>query len=539
MKASTFERLRPTNLLIDQSIEGDRRSHQRLVALHQPPVPLQPPGGIPSGHPRPSSADQIIAVQQFKVFRMAQEGKHQFVNALATIGHASAAVRATVWASWPAAERKSLERQEARVHVIGTDASGVACLSAAAQRLLGSADLVAVPRRLLEGTRAWLLSHEGEGPTLAPPVDLPELRETDDPTTLLPLLQRALAAERCVVVLASGDPLWFGIGRVLLQHLPAEQLRFHPAPTSLQLAFARIGRPWQDAEWISLHGRDPEALVAKLQKRPPALAVLTDPGRGGAETVRRVLLASGLAAAYAFWLCERLGAPQERVVRVEPGDSLPAAPDPLNLVLLVAEPPVFPKPGDLPLFGLDDGLWLQHSDRPGLMTKREVRIQLLADLDLPGSGVLWDIGAGVGSVGLEAIRLRPDLQLWAVERRSGAAALIAANAERLGVTPAGVVEGRAPEALARLPDPHRVLLGGGGPERTAVLQAVLQRLRPGGVVVIPLATLEALGELRAVLEAEGLRVRVGQYQAWRGAPLGEGTRLAPLNPVLVLQGRRS
>jgi precorrin-6Y C5,15-methyltransferase (decarboxylating) len=84
-----------------------------------------------------------------------------------------------------------------------------------------------------------------------------------------------------------------------------------------------------------------------------------------------------------------------------------------------------------------------------------------------------------------------------------------------------------------------VLLGGGGPERTAVLQAVLQRLRPGGVVVIPLATLEALGELRAVLEAEGLRVRVGQYQAWRGAPLGEGTRLAPLNPVLVLQARRS
>jgi precorrin-6Y C5,15-methyltransferase (decarboxylating) len=172
------------------------------------------------------------------------------------------------------------------------------------------------------------------------------------------------------------------------------------------------------------------------------------------------------------------------------------------------------------------------------MTKREVRIQLLADLDLPPSGVLWDIGAGVGSGGLQALRLRPDLQLWAVERRSGAAALIAANAERLGVTPAGVVEGRAPEVLARLPDPHRVLLGGGGPERLAVLQAVLQRLRPRGVVVIPLATLEALAELRSLLEAEGLAVSVGQHQAWRGAPLGEGTRLAPLNPVLVLRARR-
>jgi precorrin-6Y C5,15-methyltransferase (decarboxylating) len=436
------------------------------------------------------------------------------------------------------------------VDVIGSDASGVACLSSARQDLLASADLVAAPRRLLprqpraarhrllEETRLWLLTQLPLRQEL-PPADLPELRETDDPTALLPLLKRALAADRRVVVLASGDPLWFGIGRLLLQHLPVERLRFHPAPTSLQLAFARIGRPWQDAEWISLHARDPEALAAKLQQRPPALAVLTDPGRGGAETVRRILVASGLEAAYAFWLCERLGAPQERVVRVEPGDPLPAAPDPLNLVLLVAEPPALAELGDLPLFGIDDGLWLQHADRPGLMTKREVRIQLLADLDLPGSGVLWDIGAGVGSVGLEALRLRPNLQLWVVERRSGAAALIAANAERLGVTPAGVVEARAPEALDQLPDPNRVLLGGGGPERLEVLQVVLKRLRPGGVVVIPLATLEALAELRAVLEAKGFSVRVGQHQAWRGAPMGEGTRLAPLNPVLVLRARRA
>jgi hypothetical protein len=88
MKASSFERLRATNLLIDQSIEGDGRSHQSLIALHHPPVPLQQAGWIPTGYPRPSSADQIIAVQQLKVFRMGQQGKHQFVNPLATIGHA-------------------------------------------------------------------------------------------------------------------------------------------------------------------------------------------------------------------------------------------------------------------------------------------------------------------------------------------------------------------------------------------------------------------------------------------------------------------
>ncbi|MFZ9972954.1 MAG: precorrin-6y C5,15-methyltransferase (decarboxylating) subunit CbiE [Vulcanococcus sp.] len=409
------------------------------------------------------------------------------------------------------------------IEVIGTDAGAPASLPPAHQQLLRQAALVAAPRRLHEAIQTWV----GErGPTLI---------ASDQPEPLLEQLRR-LHPDDPAVVLASGDPLWFGIGRLLLDGLPSEQLRFHPAPSSLQLAFARIGRPWQDASWLSLHGRDPEPLAARLQQRPAALAVLTDPNRGGAEAVRLCLRAAGLEQAYGFWLCERLGHPAERVQRLAPGDPLPPDLDPLHLVVLVAERPEVPE--QLPLFGLPDGVFLQHPDRPGLMTKREVRIQLLADLNLPADGVLWDIGAGVGSVGLEALRLRPALQLWALEQRGGSRALIEANAERLGVRPAGVVEGRAPEALAALPDPQRVLLGGGGRERQAVLQVVLARLQPGGVVVIPLATLEALAELRPLLEQAGLVVSVQQLQAWRGSPLADGTRLAPLNPVLVLRGER-
>ena len=409
------------------------------------------------------------------------------------------------------------------IEVIGTDAGAPASLPPAHQQLLRQAALVAAPRRLHEAIQTWA----GErGPTLI---------ASDQPEPLLEQLRR-LHPDDPAVVLASGDPLWFGIGRLLLDGLPSEQLRFHPAPSSLQLAFARIGRPWQDASWLSLHGRDPEPLAARLQQRPAALAVLTDPNRGGAEAVRLCLRAAGLEQAYGFWLCERLGHPAERVQRLAPGDPLPPVLDPLHLVVLVAERPELPE--QLPLFGLPDGVFLQHPDRPGLMTKREVRIQLLADLNLPADGVLWDIGAGVGSVGLEALRLRPALQLWALEQRGGSRALIEANAERLGVRPAGVVEGRAPEALAALPDPQRVLLGGGGRERQAVLQVVLARLQPGGVVVIPLATLEALAELRPLLEQAGLVVSVQQLQAWRGSPLADGTRLAPLNPVLVLRGER-
>jgi precorrin-6Y C5,15-methyltransferase (decarboxylating) len=422
------------------------------------------------------------------------------------------------------------------LEVIGTDAGGLAGLAPRSLELVRRAGLVVASSRLLGELEPWWRAEQEAGriPAGSP---CPQRLTSDRPEQLFEPVEDALAAGRPAVMLASGDPLWFGIGRLLLLRFGPERLRFHPAPSSLQLAFARLGRPWQDASWISLHGRDPEPLAGALQKRPAALAVLTDPGRGGADEVRRILRASGLEAAYALWLCERLGHPRERVQRLAPGEPVPVDCDPLHLVLLIAEPP--PPPADpeaLPLFGLDDGLFLQHDDRPGLMTKREVRIQLLADLELPAAGVLWDVGAGVGSVGLEALRLRPGLAGCLVEQRGGSAALIAANAERLGVRPAGIHEGRAPEALAQLPDPDRVLIGGGGRERGAVLAAVLQRLRPGGVVVIPLATLEALAELRPLLEQAGCRVAVAQHQAWRGAPLADGTRLAPLNPVLVLKG---
>lgn len=422
------------------------------------------------------------------------------------------------------------------LEVIGTDAGGLAGLAPRSLELVRRAGLVVASSRLLGELEPWWRAEQEAGriPAGSP---CPQRLTSDRPDQLFEPVEDALAAGRPAVLLASGDPLWFGIGRLLLLRFGPERLRFHPAPSSLQLAFARLGRPWQDASWISLHGRDPEPLAGALQKRPAALAVLTDPGRGGADEVRRILRASGLEAAYALWLCERLGHPRERVQRLAPGEPVPVDCDPLHLVLLIAEPP--PPPADpeaLPLFGLDDGLFLQHDDRPGLMTKREVRIQLLADLELPAAGVLWDVGAGVGSVGLEALRLRPGLAGWLVEQRGGSAALIAANAERLGVRAAGIHEGRAPEALAQLPDPDRVLIGGGGRERGAVLAAVLQRLQPGGVVVIPLATLEALAELRPLLEQAGCRVAVAQHQAWRGAPLADGTRLAPLNPVLVLKG---
>ncbi|MFM7229440.1 MAG: precorrin-6y C5,15-methyltransferase (decarboxylating) subunit CbiE [Cyanobacteriota bacterium] len=412
---------------------------------------------------------------------------------------------------------------EPPIEVLGIGADGLDGLTAAQWQLLQTADPVAVSPRLLTELQQRLPG--------------PSLLSTREPGPLLQALAAARRQGRRPLVLASGDPLWFGIGRRLAERFGAEALRVQPAASALQLAFARLARPWQDATWVSLHGRDEEALLAALARRPTALVVLTDAGAGGPTPVRQLLQTQGLSAAYELWLMERLGHPDERRWLLEAQDPLPPDLDPLHLLLLLARPPAPPEPAALPRFGLDDGLWLQHGDHPGLMTKREVRIQLLADLDLPDRGVLWDLGAGTGSVGLEALRLSPGLALWAVERRSGGADLIRANAERLGLQPAAVLEGEALALLPQLPDPDRVLIGGGR-DRPRLLHEVLQRLKPGGVVVLPLATLEPLAGLRPLLDTAGLQISLTQLQISRGVPLAEGTRLAPLNPVLVLRGRR-
>jgi precorrin-6Y C5,15-methyltransferase (decarboxylating) len=192
--------------------------------------------------------------------------------------------------------------------VIGTDASGVVGLPAAAQDLLRRAVLVAGSRRLLAGLAPWWAAELAAGRLSAA---LPELVCTDQPEAAWPALAQALADGRPAVVLASGDPLWFGIGRLLVQRFPRQQLRFHPAPSALQLAFARLGRPWQDAHWISLHGRDPEPLAAELQKRPRTAgggAAETPPGPGGAHRSRRrrgrhsAPAAAGLRPGGGLWL---------------------------------------------------------------------------------------------------------------------------------------------------------------------------------------------------------------------------------------------
>ena len=340
----------------------------------------------------------------------------------------------------------------------------------------------------------------------------------------------ALAAIKRVVVLASGDPNFYGVGPLVVRVLGAENVVIHPNLTAMQTACARLRIPWQDAVVVSLHGRSWEHLAAVLGQPGPWL-IYTDPDHPPGE-IARYLLARGLSAAR-FCVLEDLGQATERITWMSLAEAQESEFSPLNLVV------VEPEPGEAPPRRLRLHLGIPEAalvHQAGLITKAEVRAVVLAKLKLFPGLVLWDVGGGAGSVGLEASLLIPGGKIFAVERHPERAAQIAANRDHFGVGNLEVVCAPAPVGLASLPDPHRVFVGGGGPEIGAIIQEAVRRLASGGRVVVTAALLETLEAARTVLEQAGWEVEVVQVQVSRSHPLGGGTALQALNPVWIITG---
>jgi precorrin-6B C5,15-methyltransferase / cobalt-precorrin-6B C5,C15-methyltransferase len=334
-----------------------------------------------------------------------------------------------------------------------------------------------------------------------------------------------------VCVLASGDPGFFGLTRLAVARFGADRVEVHPAPSAVALAFARLGLAWDDAAVVSAHGRDLEAACDAVAGHPK-VAVLVSPDQPP-EAVGRRLVATGCPPR-AVSVLSRLGEPAEARWSGDLAGLASGRFDPVSVVVLCAESRAGGT-GD-PGGGGDPGppnrVWgrpdAEFAHRDGMITKAEVRAVALGKLGLPRSGVLWDVGAGSGSVAIECAGLAPGLQVFAVERRADDAARIRSNAAGTTVT---VVEGEAPAAFAGLPDPDRVFVGGGG---LAALRAARARLRPGGTVV---ATYTALDR---AAEAARLLGQLVQISVARGTPIGvDGAlRLEAENPVFICWGPR-
>lgn len=366
----------------------------------------------------------------------------------------------------------------------------------------------------------------------------------------LDVIERHLDKGSRVVVLASGDPGFFGIVRVLAERFGAAALDVRPGVSSVAAAFARVGVPWDDAVVVSAHGRDLRTAVNVCRARPK-VAVLTGPGAGPAELGaalggRAAAAASGLVARFpaplgrVLVVASDLGTGDERVERVSPGEA--AARDwgsAVSVVLCLDEARgvgatrtvAGPAPGP--------SRWALEEDafthRDSMITKFEVRALALARLGPRLGDLVWDVGAGSGSVAVECARL--GAAVVAVEKAADGVERIRANADAHGVD-VQVVHGSAPDALAQLDDPDAVFIGGGGRELPGIVAVCARRARRS--VVVAMAALDRVPAVRAALVDAGFDCEGVLLQSSRLAPLpGEVTRLAATNPVFLLWGSRT
>jgi precorrin-6B C5,15-methyltransferase / cobalt-precorrin-6B C5,C15-methyltransferase len=385
--------------------------------------------------------------------------------------------------------------------IVGIGEDGVEGLSATARALIGNAEIVFGGRRHL---------------ALAAPLIRGAARHWPSPfdgAAAEVLAQRG----RPICVLATGDPFHYGIGAVLARMIAAREMNVVPAPSAFSLAAARLGWPLPQTVLLSVHGRMLDLIRPHLQPGARILALTSD--GDGPPALAKLLAEAGFGASR-LTVLEALGGARERIRSTSAAAFDLGAIDPLNTVAIEVEA----APGARVLArmaGLADSLF----EHDGQITKREIRAVTLSALAPRRGELLWDIGAGAGSVAIEWMLADPAMRAIAVERRADRAARIARNAAAFGVPGLDVVQGAAPAALSALGAPDAIFVGGGASD-VGVLDAAARALRPGGRLVVNAVTLESEAALlarHAALGGELLRIAisradaVGNMTAWRPA----------------------
>jgi precorrin-6Y C5,15-methyltransferase (decarboxylating) len=403
-----------------------------------------------------------------------------------------------------------------KVYIIGIGDDGLEGVTSLARQLIERAGLLIGPGSLLARVPA------GRGERLAVGADL------DEP------LRRIAASRGPVVVLASGDPLFYGIARYLCDKLGKDRFEVVPHVSSMQLAFARVKESWEEAYLTNLANHPLESVLEKTRVADKVGLFTTE--QHSPSAVARALLDRRIDYFQAY-VCENLGSPDERVTQGELSELLDQDFAPLNVMILVRKPNVPDRPSEgigRRLFGNPDEAFLQSKPKQGLLTPAEVRAIALAQMDLGPRSIVWDIGAGSGSVGVEAAQLAREGTTYAIEMDADDHELIRQNAERFAIKNLVAVLGRAPEAWADLPDPDSIFAGGSGREISRLCDLAYDRLRPQGRLVANVGSVENLAEVHATLHRRAGDVKVWMINVARGTYQLERVRFDALNPTFLL-----
>jgi len=424
-----------------------------------------------------------------------------------------------------------MTEKKRKIHVVGINSYKFEDLSFKLQNLFQKTFSIAVPNSYFEEIKSW--SENG----------LEKKKLFFSSNSNKELVNWLRLQKNDVILISRGDPLWFGIGRILLENFSKDELSFYPSNTCIQLAFSKLKIPWQDTVNVSIHGRDSNRLVEALKTRPSSLAIITDSNNKSLEIIKKNLSELNLIDFYDFWLCEEIGFENEKIRKLNLKESLPSDMSSLNIVVLKKTKKNYSN-NDLPLFGISDHIFKTFDDRPNLLTKREVRVQILADLELPKNGVIWDIGAGCGSIGLEALKLRPNLDLFCIDKRFGSKALILENSERLGVKPKFICEENINNILntnnlSPFKKPNRLVIGGCDKKtKLQIINFLDQWMSIGDIIVIPIIDFQTIKELKKELEDKNFKTNLNLIQTYKSLSIAEGTRLEPNNPVFLLKGKK-
>jgi len=368
------------------------------------------------------------------------------------------------------------------IHVIGIGDDGLEAVPSSVRQIIADAELLLGTQRTL----ALVPSSKAERRTIS--TDLNELVD---------MLEQA--ADRRVVLLVYGDPMFYGLARYVCERLGKDRFVVVPHVSSMQLAFARVMETWEEAYLTDLAKHPLDSVVEKIRTAQKVGLFTTD--QIGPAEVARAMLERHIDY-FTAYVCENLGARDERVTRGTLAEIAGQKFDSLNVMILVRDPNAPDRPREAVgrrLFGNPDEVFLQSKPKFGLLTPAEVRTIALAQMNIAPSSVVWDIGAGSGSVSIEAAQLASDGEVYAVEMDPEDHSLIRQNAERFGVTNVHAVLGRAPEVFDQLPDPDAIFIAGAGREVTRISEAAYERLRSAGRLVVHTTSADHLMRLRDAL----------------------------------------
>ena len=404
-----------------------------------------------------------------------------------------------------------------KIFVVGIGEDGLAGLTDHARRLIESADLVVGEQHCLD------LVGEVAGRQISVSSDLDEL-------------VKIVSANRDkrIVILALGDPLFYGIAHYLWDKIGKEYFEIVPHVSIMQMAFARVKESWEDALLVNLAHTSLEDLFNQIRGAETVGLFTTE--ELPPNVIAQRLLATGLDY-FTAYVCENLGAPNERVTTGDLETIAQHTYSPLNVLILVRRPDVPDRPLSLfgkRLFGNPDEAFLQSKPKRGLLTPREIRSIVLTEMDVGPSSIVWDVGAGSGAVSVEAAQLARNGHVYAIEMDPEDVRLIQENARRFGVTNLTSVLGHAPEALEELPDPDCVFIGGSGRQVVGLCEAAYARLRIQGRIVLTMGSLENVVDVHSFLRQYTNCLNVLMVNLARGFYQFDRVRFQSLNPTFVV-----